>query len=34
MAAAMLPEPMMLIAVMTCAPLLWMDQLVARVLLA
>jgi hypothetical protein len=34
MAVAMLPEPMMLIVVMTCVPLLCMDQLVVGVLLA
>src|SRR5450756_2238270 len=34
MTVAMLPEPMMLMVVMTCAPLLCMDQLVVGVLLA
>jgi hypothetical protein len=34
MAVAMLPEPMMLMVVMTCVPLLCMDQLVVGVLLA
>jgi hypothetical protein len=33
MAVAMLPEPMMLMVVMTCVPLLCVDQLIVGVLL-